>query len=52
MTSLDQSDNPRERVLDELEFLAEEEARAGDARALLVVKRLRARLRKEKEDPA
>lgn len=48
--TLDSTENPRERVLDELEFLAKEEAKTGDARALRVVQRLRALLAKPKEE--
>lgn len=47
--TLDQADNPRERVLEELEYLASLEAKTGDERALRVVKRLRALLSKPKE---
>lgn len=50
MVSLDQTDNPRERVLDEMEYLASLEAKTGDARALRVVQRLRALLSKPKEE--
>jgi len=52
MTSLDQTDNPRERVLDELEYLASLEAKTGDERALRVVRRLRALLSKPEGDDA
>jgi len=46
MVNLDATDNPRERVLDELEFLASLEAKTGDGRALRTVQRLRAMLDK------
>ena len=47
------TDNPREAVLDELEYLASLEAKTGDARALRVVQRLRAlpgKVKPEKQD--
>lgn len=44
--NLDSTENPRERVLDELEFLASLEAKTGDGRALRTVQRLRAMLDK------
>lgn len=50
MVTYDMTENPRERVLDELEYLASLEAKNGDGRALRVVQRLRAMLRKDKEE--
>ena len=42
--SLDQVDNPRERLWQELEHEAQLEARDGDGRALRVLSRLRAKI--------
>lgn len=45
--TFDQTDDPRERVLDQMEYLASLEAKNGDGRALRVVQRLRAMLGKD-----
>lgn len=50
MTALDTTENPREAVLDEMEYLASLEAKTGDERALRIVRRLRALLSKPKEE--
>jgi hypothetical protein len=42
----DTTDDPRERVLDQMEYLASLEAKTGDGRALRTVQRLRAMLDK------
>lgn len=42
--NLDTSDNPRDRLWQELEHEAQQEAHDGDGRALRVIARLRAKI--------